>query len=56
MTDVLRQYGNIGFVDATVVAIAERLELASIATTDRRHFSRIRPAHAEAFTRLPAEK
>jgi predicted nucleic acid-binding protein len=54
-SDVLRQHGDIGFVDATVVAIAERLKLASIATTDRRHFARIRPVHAEAFTLLPRQ-
>jgi hypothetical protein len=52
-SDVLRQHGDIGFVDATVVAIAERLKLEAIATTDRRHFSRVRPAHIPAFTLLP---
>ena len=52
-SDVLRQYAEIGFVDATLVAIAERLKLPAIATTDRRHFSRIRPAHLRAFTLLP---
>jgi predicted nucleic acid-binding protein len=54
-SDVLRQYADIGFVDATLVAIAERLKLPAIATTDRRHFSRIRPAHLRAFTLLPGE-
>jgi len=53
-SDVLRQYADIGFVDATVVAIAERLKLTAIATTDRRDFSRIQPAHVRAFTLLPA--
>jgi uncharacterized protein len=53
-SDVLRQYGDIGFVDATLVAIAERLKLDAIATTDRRHFARIHPAHVRAFTLLPA--
>ena len=53
-SDVLRQYEEIGFVDATIVAIAERLKLDTLATTDRRHFSRIRPAHVGAFTLLPA--
>lgn len=52
-SEVLRHYGDIGFVDATVVAIAERLKLEAIVTTDRRHFSRIRPAHVRAFTLLP---
>jgi uncharacterized protein len=51
--DVLRRHSGIGFVDATVVAIAERLKLQAIATTDRRHFARIQPAHVRAFTLLP---
>jgi predicted nucleic acid-binding protein len=52
-SDVLRQYSEIGFVDATVVAIAERLKLHAIATTDRRHFSRVQPAHVRRLTLLP---
>jgi len=52
-SEVLQQYADIGFVDATIVAIAERLRLRIIATTDRRHFSRIRPVHMPAFTLLP---
>jgi uncharacterized protein len=52
--EVLEQYAEIGFVDATIVAVAERLKLKTIATTDRRHFSRIRPVHVPAFTLLPA--
>jgi predicted nucleic acid-binding protein len=39
----------LGTVDATVVAAAERLGITAIATTDRRHFSVVRPAHAEAL-------
>ena len=54
-SEVLRHHADIGFVDATIVAIAERLKLEAIATTDRRHFSRIRPNHARAFRLLPAE-
>jgi len=52
-SDLLRRHGEIGFVDATVVAIAERLKLERVATTDRRHFSRVRPAHVRTFTLLP---
>jgi predicted nucleic acid-binding protein len=43
----------IGLVDASVVAVAERLNLSSILTTDRRHFSVIKPKHCPAFTLLP---
>lgn len=40
-------------VDASVVAVAERLEQETVATLDRRHFSAVRPAHAPAFTLVP---
>lgn len=54
MTLVL-QYGDfpLGFVDAAVVAVAERLDVVEIATIDRRHFAAIRPRHVGAFTLLP---
>ncbi|MGB5889952.1 MAG: PIN domain-containing protein [Thermoanaerobaculia bacterium] len=51
--DLLTLHGDIGFVDATVAAIAERLRLTAIATTDRRHFSQIRPVHRDYFELLP---
>ena len=44
---------NIGFVDASLVAIAERLKIHRILTTDRRHFSIIRPRHCQTFNLLP---
>ena len=50
---LLGRYPQIGLVDATVVAVAERLELRSVATTDRRHFGAIRPRHRTAFELLP---
>ncbi|MEO8193779.1 MAG: PIN domain-containing protein [Gemmatimonadales bacterium] len=45
---LLRKYRElgIGFVDATVIATAERLDATEILTTDRRHFSAVRPRHA----------
>ena len=43
----------LGTVDASVVAAAERLEITTIATLDRRHFGVVRPAHAEGFELLP---
>ena len=53
--EILKQYAdaNIGFVDASLVAVAERLGINTIFTTDRRHFSLIKPAHCSAFTLLP---
>ena len=44
---------NIGFVDASLIAIAERLKINRILTTDRKHFSIIRPRHCSAFDLLP---
>jgi len=44
---------NIGFVDASLIAIAERLKINRILTADRKHFSIIRPRHCSAFDLLP---
>lgn len=43
----------LGSVDASVVAAAERLGIAQIATVDRSHFTVVRPHHVDAFTLLP---
>ena len=50
---ILERYPDIGFVDASVVAMAERLKVTQVATTDRRHFARVTPRHADAFVLLP---
>jgi predicted nucleic acid-binding protein len=50
---LMAAYETLGFVDASVVAIAERLKLHTIATTDRRDFTVVRPAHVERFTLVP---
>ena len=44
---------DLGFVDASIVAIAERLNEPRIATLDHRHFRAIRPRHVDAFQLLP---
>jgi len=44
---------NIGFVDASLVAMAERLKIHRLLTTDRKHFSIIRPRHCHTFELLP---
>ena len=43
----------LGTVDASVVTLAERLNIHSIATLDRRHFTVVRPKHVAAFELLP---
>jgi len=52
---LLRTYEDLGleFVDAAVVAVAERLEQTRVATLDRRHFSVVKPLHCERFTLVP---
>lgn len=44
---------DLGFVDASIVAICERLEQTTVATLDRRHFSVVRPRHCSHLTLLP---
>jgi predicted nucleic acid-binding protein len=52
---LLREYADLrlGFVDAAVVAVVERLREPRVATLDHRHFSVIRPAHVTALQLLP---
>ena len=51
--ELMARYPRLGFADSTVVAMAERLALTTIATTDRRHFKLVRPAHVKQFTLVP---
>ena len=45
---------RVGFVDAAVLAIVERLREPKLATLDHRHFSVMRPRHVDALELLPA--
>jgi predicted nucleic acid-binding protein len=49
IADLMVAYRDLplGFVDASVVAQAERLGVTTILTTDRRHFGVVRPRHVE---------
>jgi len=53
--DLVGRYADLplGMVDASVVAVAERLDAGQIATFDHRHFGVVRPRHLRAFTLLP---
>lgn len=55
MAELVARYSDLplGTVDASVVAAAERLEVTTIATLDRRDFGVVRPRHVEAFELLP---
>ena len=50
---ILRSRPDFGMVDATVMAVAERLRIRRIATFDRRHFGGFKPALWPAFELLP---
>jgi predicted nucleic acid-binding protein len=47
---------GLGVVDASVIALAERLGETRIATLDHRHFSAVRPAHTDGFDLVPRER
>ena len=53
--DLLTTYADLplGFVDASIVAMAERLGIDTILTTDRRHFAVVRPAHVPRLRLVP---
>lgn len=44
---------DIGATDASIVVVAERLGIDTMATVGRRQFSVVRPSHVAAFTLLP---
>ncbi len=52
---LLKQYhdNRLDFVDSTIIAIAERLNIKRVLTLDRRHFQVVRPLHCVAFEILP---
>jgi hypothetical protein len=53
--EILEKYqdADFGMVDATVMAIAERMKIKTILTIDRRDLSLFRPRHCDAFTLVP---
>ena len=53
--DIMSAYADLplGFVDASIVAMAERLDVTTILTSDRRHFGVIRPAHCPRLRLVP---
>jgi uncharacterized protein len=55
MADLVRRYADfpLGAADASVIAVAERLQVTRIATLDHRRFRAVRPAHCDAFELLP---
>ena len=46
---------DVGFVDAAVLAIVERLGEPKLATLDHRHFRALRPRHVDSLRLLPED-
>lgn len=44
---------GLGMVDATVIAVAERIGSHQVATLDKRDFRVVRPRHVDSFELLP---
>ncbi len=55
VNQILKLYADsqLDFVDAVIVAIAERLRITRVLTLDRRDFSIMRPRHCDYFEILP---
>jgi predicted nucleic acid-binding protein len=55
MAELVRTYADfpLGAADASVIAVAERLDVTQVATIDHRHFRVVRPRHCDAFDLLP---
>ena len=53
--ELCEQYADarVGFVDAAVLSVVERLGERKLATLDHRHFGLLRPRHVEALELVP---
>jgi hypothetical protein len=55
MAELVETYADfpLGGTDASVIALAERLDAPIVLTLDRRHFAAVAPRHRKAFQLLP---
>jgi predicted nucleic acid-binding protein len=55
VSELLDRYRDLplGFVDAAVIALVERLKETKLATLDHRHFTVVRPRHVPALRLIP---
>jgi predicted nucleic acid-binding protein len=55
MAELVKKYKDfpLGGTDASVIALAERLDATTVITLDRRHFAAVKPRHRDAFQLLP---
>jgi len=53
--ELVEQYASLplGAADASVIALAERHNITTVLTLDRRHFTIVRPRHVGSFELLP---
>jgi len=53
--ELMERYADldVGYVDAAVLTIVERLDESKLATLDRKHFGAMRPRHVEGLELLP---
>jgi hypothetical protein len=53
--ELVERYADLplGAADASVIAVAERLDVRQDLTLDRAHFSIVRPRHVHTFELLP---
>jgi uncharacterized protein len=56
IVELVRQYAGfpLGVADASVIAVAERLEVTQLASIDDRHMRAVVPRHCPGFELLPA--
>ncbi len=55
IAELIETYADLGLggTDASLIVVAERLSVTTIATLDRRHFGVVRPRHTPAFELIP---
>ena len=55
IAELVEKYADfpLGTVDASVVALAERMETDTVITLDRRHFAAVQPRHCRELRLLP---
>ena len=55
MAELVRRYADrhLGGTDASVIAVCERLSIATVATVNLRDFTNVRPRHVAALATVP---
>jgi predicted nucleic acid-binding protein len=55
ISELVTEYGDfpLGTTDASVIALAERLDADVVVTLDTRHFRAVRPRHRDALQLVP---